>query len=70
VFKLNTKVLVPDITCALDGEEGAFLVSAPTGETLEVLIEADNVKIFRSTYLEDAKRHDLLWTIVKIGELN
>jgi hypothetical protein len=70
MFKLNKKILVPDITSALEQEDGAFLISAPTGETLEVRVEAGYVKIERSTYLEDAKRNDLLWTIVKIGELS
>jgi len=36
MFKLNEKIVVPDVTSALEGEEGTFWVSAPTGETLEI----------------------------------
>jgi len=68
---LNEKIVVPDITLALDGEEGAFLVSAPTGETLEIRLQEGYVEVHCSAYyLPDAKRNDELWTIVKIGELD
>jgi hypothetical protein len=66
---LNEKVVVPDITSALEGEEGAFLVSAPTGDTLEISVEEGYVEVHCSAYLPDAKRNDGLWTIVKTGEL-
>jgi hypothetical protein len=67
---LNEKIVVPDITLALDGEKGAFLVSAPTGETLQIRLEQGYVQVHCSVYLPDAKRNDQLWTIVKIGELS
>jgi hypothetical protein len=69
MIKLNEKVLVSDITLTLEREGGAFLVSAPTGETLEISLEYGYVEVHCSGYLPDAKRDDELWTIVKIGEL-
>jgi len=69
MFKLNEKIVVPDVTLALEGEEGAFLVSAPTGETLDISLEGGCVQVHYSAYLPEAKRTDELWTIVKIGEL-
>lgn len=69
MFKLNEKTVVPDITLALEGEEGAFLVSAPTGETLEIRLEDGFVQVHYSVYLPGARRSDELWTIVKIGDL-
>jgi hypothetical protein len=69
MFKLNEKIVVPDIRSALEGEEGAFLVSAPTGETLDISLECGFVEVHCSAYLPDARRTDELWTIVKIGDL-
>jgi hypothetical protein len=68
MLKVNEKILVPDITRALEGEEGAFLVSAPTGETLEISFEEGYVAVHNSAYLPDLRRSDELWTIVKIGD--
>ena len=69
MFKLNEKMIVPDVTLALEGQEGTFWVSAPTGETLEIGLQEGYVKVHCSAYVPDAKRDDKLWTIVKIGEL-
>lgn len=69
MFKLNEKIVVSDIRLALEGEEGAFLVSAPTGETLDISLERGCVEVHYSAYLPETKRADKLWTIVKIGEL-
>jgi len=68
MFKLNEKIVVPDVTVALEGEGGAFLVSAPTVETLEISLQDGYVEVHYSAYLPDARRNDELWTIVKIGE--
>lgn len=65
---LNEKIVVPDVTSALDGEEGAFLVSAPTGDTLAISLEEGYVEVHCSAYVPDARRNDGLWTIVKTGE--
>jgi hypothetical protein len=67
MIPLNGRILVSDITSALEGEGGAFLVSAPTGETLAISLEDGYVEIHYSAYLPDARRNDELWTIVKIG---
>lgn len=69
MFKINETILVADVTFALEGEEGAFLVSAPTGETLEIRLEQGYVQVHRSAYMPETRRNDELWTIVKIGEL-
>jgi hypothetical protein len=68
MIPLNARILVSDITSALEGEGGAFLVSAPTGETLAISLEDGYVEIHCSAYLPDARRNDELWTIVKIGD--
>lgn len=70
MFRLNEKIVVSDITAALEGEEGRFWVSAPTGETLEIRLEEGCVQVHCSAYVPDARRHDELWTIVKIEELD
>ena len=69
MFRLNKKLLVSDLTAALESEGGIFLVSAPSGETLQIRLEKGNVEIYRSTCVADAIRNDELWTVVKIGEL-
>ena len=70
MLRLNQRVLVSDITSALEGEKGRFLVSAPTGETLEIVLEGGMVAVHCCAYMPDTKRNDELWTIVKIEELN
>lgn len=68
MFKINEKIVVPDVTSALEGEEGTFWVSAPTGETLEISLEEGCVEVHCSAYVPDAKRNDEQWTIMKIEE--
>jgi hypothetical protein len=70
MFKLDEKVLVANPTEALRDENGAFLITAPTGYTLQVRLEAGHLQIDRSIYLPQAKRTDLLWAITKLGELS
>jgi hypothetical protein len=69
MFRLNKKLVVWDITAALENEAGKSLISAPTVETLQIRLEKRNVEIYLSTYVPGAKLNDALWTVVKIGEL-
>ena len=69
MLRLNQRVLASDITSVLEHEAGIFLVSAPTGETLQIRLEQGNVEVYRSTYVPQTTRNDELWTIIKIGEL-
>jgi hypothetical protein len=69
MFKLNETVLVSNLVAALDNENGRFLITAPTGEALEVRIEGGYVQIEREAYFPSARRNDLLWAVVKLREL-
>jgi hypothetical protein len=69
MLRLNQRVVVSDITLALEREAGIFLISAPSGETLQIRLEQGKVEVYRSTYLPEATRNDQLWTIIKVGEL-
>jgi hypothetical protein len=70
MFKLNEMVLVSNLVGALEHENGQFLITAPTGEALEVRIESGYVRIECEEYFAGARRDDMLWTILKIRELN
>jgi hypothetical protein len=69
MFKLNETVLVPDPVEALESENGAFLIVAPTGDTLQIRLEAGHMTIENSQHQPAEKRDDFLWTIIKIGEV-
>ena len=69
MFRIGEKILVADIASALENEGGLFLISAPTGDTMHVLLQAGNVEVFRSTFLPDRRRDDELWAIVRTGYL-
>ena len=69
MFRIGEKILVTDIHSALENEGGLFLISAPSGETLHVRLEAGNVEVFRSDFLADRKRDDELWAIMRTGYL-
>jgi len=70
MFPIGEKILVTDVTLALENEGGLFLISAPTGETLHVRLHAGNVEVFRSAFLPDRRRDDELWAIVRTGYLS
>ncbi len=69
MFKPNERVLVADPTEALKDENGVFLITEPSGDTLQIRLEAGHFLIDRSTSLPQAKRTDLLWAITKLGDL-
>jgi hypothetical protein len=69
MFKLNERALVADLAEALKDENGVFLITEPSGDTLQIRIEAGHFLIDRSTSLPQAKRTDLLWAITKLGDL-
>jgi hypothetical protein len=70
MFRIGEKILVADITSALEDEGGLFLISAPTGETLHVRLQTGNVEVFRSAFQPDGKRGDDLWAIMRTGYLS
>jgi len=69
VFKVHEVVLVPDPVEALENEAGYFRVTAPTGQTMEILLEDGYFRLQRESYCAEKMRTDHLWQVVKLGEL-
>ena len=69
VFSVNDLVLVSDPVEALSEESGRFLITSPSGETMEIRLESGYVTIERVIRLPELTRADLLWQVIKIGEL-
>jgi hypothetical protein len=69
MFSINEWVLVSDPVEALNAESGYFQITSPSGETMEIRLESGYVTIERVIRLPELTRADLLWQVIKIGEL-
>ena len=70
MFSVNDLVLVSDPVEALSEESGRFLITSPSGETMEIRLESGYVTIERVICLPDLTTANPLWQVIKIGEIN